>query len=236
MPRKRDLWFLFILIPGLCSPVPLKSLTYSAKDEGFIQSYPSLQTVQQTNTSADLNQDYQAETIQLINEQARIIKNGEIVWASPAPWQVKQVEITDLNWDEEKEVSLLVYRPYREWPVDRYLNGTSRTGSFHDADNNSCQIILIGWKKDHFDEIWAGSALAEPLQRFAEIDPERNGDEILVGLETTYDQHLTGSIDAISEWEWNGFGFSLVRRVRLQANTWVLGMDSSHQPVLLFSP
>jgi hypothetical protein len=118
--------------------------------------------------------------------------------------------ITDLNRDGLLEAALLVWRPFKPWPVDAWLPNGGRINNFHDSSGRSCHIILIGWYQEAFRERWAGSALAEPVNSFAAVDLIQNGMQYLVTLEGAYDDLPSAPSRRIKVWEWNGFGFSVV--------------------------
>jgi hypothetical protein len=161
---------------------------------------------------ADLNGDGRLENLILDSKAARIEQGGQAVWSSPVDWQVVQALIGDLDRDGQPEVDLLVWRPFRPWPVDRFLPYGGRIDSFQDSQGRSCQVVLIAWRGAAYQERWAGSALAEPLQAFAAVDLNGDGMQELVGLETSYAAPPGAPADAISAWSWNGFGFSLLAR------------------------
>jgi hypothetical protein len=72
---------------------------------------------------------------------------------------------------------------------------------------------LIGGKQGAFREIWAGSALADPVNRFAAVDLMGNGQQYLVTLEGQYDDPSSAPARRLKVWEWNGFGFTLVNEL-----------------------
>ncbi len=150
------------------------------------------------------------ESLALADGRLAILSAGHPVWQSPAGWTVVQAGITDLNHDGIPEATLLVWRPFRPWPVDQWLPYGGRIAGFHDAEGNSCQIILIGWRGSGYGELWAGSALAEPVRSFAVAD--LNGDKFqeLVTLEGSYADPRSAPARALKVWEWNGFGFTVV--------------------------
>ena len=135
---------------------------------------------------------------------------GLSYWQSPADWQVKEAFFADLNLDQEPELVMLVWRPFRSWPVDKFLPHGGRIDSFQDANGMSCQVILVGKKGRGFGEVWAGSAMADPIHSLKAADFD--GDELdeLAALEYRYDGNPQDS--SLVLWEWNGFGFSLAAR------------------------
>jgi hypothetical protein len=151
--------------------------------------------------------------IQIVSATVELYDCGDdhaaVIWQSPQGWQVREAFFSDLNRDKEPELALLVWRPFKTWPVDSFLPQGGRISTFHNMDGYSCHLILIQPDGD-FKELWAGSALANPLHSLVAFDLDGDGWQELVGIEYAYDSNSTaGSIVA---WQWNGFGFSLLDR------------------------
>jgi hypothetical protein len=163
----------------------------------------------------DLNQDGKPERLELTAEQVFIyaqFDSGAPLWHSPSEWQVKQALVADLNHDGNPELALLVWRPFKPWPIDSYLPHGGRIAAHQDRRGLSCHLILIGWQMGGFGELWAGSALAEPLRAITAADLDGDGREELAVLETRYNTPSFLPARALALWEWNGFGFSLLAR------------------------
>jgi hypothetical protein len=163
-------------------------------------------------SAADLDQDGAPEAVVLILGRAEIHSRGQVAWSSPPGWSVRQAVVTELNRDGRPEVTLLVWRPFLPWPIDRYLVHPGRIAGFHDAAGQSCHVILIGWQRDEYRELWAGSAMADPLLHIATADLDGDGNEELVALEGRYSDPAARPATSLTAWEWNGFGFSLLDR------------------------
>jgi hypothetical protein len=186
-------------------------------------------------TSADFDGNGVSESLDLTQQRAVIKTEGQIRWQSPETWQVKQALIADLNHDRLPEAALLVWRPFRPWPVDQWLPHGGRIDSFHDSRDMSCHVILIGWKQDAFREVWAGSALADPVNRFAAVDLTGNGQQYLVTLEGQYDDPPAAPARRLKVWEWNGFGFAVV--TELEDAYRVMGTaQTDDRQVLILAP
>ncbi len=134
-------------------------------------------------------------------------------WTSPSGWIIQQANWTDLNNDGRPEVTLLVKRPFAPWPVDRVLPYGGYIQSHQDSEGFSSHIILIGWKGDHWGELWAGSALARPVRSFFACDVDNDGRQELAVLEGSYEDKDILSAASIAIWKWNSFGFDLISRL-----------------------
>jgi len=161
-------------------------------------------------TKTDFNSDGIFETVAILQNAAQIRSGSQVLWQSPPGWQVIEAMVTDLNHDGAPEAALLVWRPFKPWPVDAWLPAGGRIESFHDEAGDSCHLILIGWQRDKFREVWAGSALAEPVKSFFPADLNGDGRQELVTLEGSYADSRSAPARALKVWEWNGFGFSNV--------------------------
>lgn len=128
----------------------------------------------------------------------------------PADWHVTATELADVTGDDVVECLLLVWRPWRDWPIQRWLPTASPLDGFHDARGDSCHLILL----DPADgrEIWAGSALPAPLLDLAAGDVDDDGRSEVVTLEGRYVDGRGGPAFHVDVWEWNGFGFTLAWR------------------------
>jgi hypothetical protein len=224
------------------SPIPLR--VWDLEPAGLTPAVLPTWTVPvEPVTQVDFNRDGLAEHLVLANDRLRIASADGTVWQSPSDWTVLQAEIGDLNQDGNPEAVLLVWRPFRPWPVDQWLPHGGRIADFHDNEGNSCHIILIGWRDSQYREMWAGSALAEPVRSFAVADLDGDDLQELVTLEGSYaDSRLStlvfgNSIPGreLKVWEWNGFGFSVVSVI---AGTFVklALVQAENGPVLILSP
>lgn len=186
------------------------------------RSLPLLRTDQ-----ADFKGDGRLETLSVTEGQVRLLFGQTVVWQSPPDWQVSQAVIADLIHSGHPQAALLVWRPMRPWPVDRWLPHGGRIQSFHNDSGQSCQLILIGWRRDAFTEVWAGSALADPILSFAAADLDGSGQQKLVTLEGAYADPRYAPAHDLKVWEWNGFGFSVVDSIQRTFTKMVLVKDEN---------
>jgi len=191
------------------TPVPLRA--WELTSEG-LQPLPltTLTTPLASPAETDFDDDGRSETLRLSEGRAAILSGHQIAWQSPETWLVTQAALTDLNRDGRLEAALLVWRPFQPWPVDAFLPHGGRISGFHDADGQSCHLILIGWRRGKYRELWAGSALSDPILSFAAADLTGDGAQELVTLEGAYADSRSAPARALKVWEWNGFGFSVV--------------------------
>lgn len=138
---------------------------------------------------------------------------NEDLWSSPPSWRIKQVLVTEVNRDGVPEITMLVWRPFKPWPIDRYIPHGGRIAEFHDRAGSSNHLVLLGWKKGALRELWAGSALVRPLRSLAAGDVNGDGFDELAAIESSYAEAQTAAGTNLSVWEWNGFGFTRLGRV-----------------------
>jgi hypothetical protein len=211
---------LAVLILGMflqTSPAPLRALYLESTGLTWVP-LPAWTVPVKPPTEADFNRDGSPESLAFTDGRLTILSSSRSVWQSPTSWNVVQAEITDLNRDGTPEATLLVWRPFHPWPVDQWLPHGGRIANFQDGEGNSCHIILIGWRGSKYGELWAGSAMAEPVKSFAAADLNEDHVQELVTLEGSYaDTRLSSRVfegskpaRALKVWEWNGFGFSVV--------------------------
>jgi hypothetical protein len=202
---------LLLSIAALALVTPARIQAWGLQ-EGTLERIPitSIYNPMAAAPSADLDRDGLPEDLVLRRGRVTIQTGDQVRWQSPEQWDVRQAAIADLNHDDYPEAVLLVWRPFKPWPVDAWLPSGGRIEDFHDSSGMSCHIILIGWYRDSFRERWAGSALAQPVDRFAVADLSGDGKAHLVTLEGQYDDRPSAPARNLKVWEWNGFGFSLV--------------------------
>ena len=125
----------------------------------------------------------------------------------PPTWHVTASILADATNDGTPECVLLVWRPWRDWPIQRWSSVPSPIAGFHDAAGDSCHLILLDPRDGH--EIWAGSALPAPLLALAVGDVDGDGHNEVITLEGDYTTGRRGPATRVDVWRWNGFGFSL---------------------------
>lgn len=189
------------------------------------------QTVLKPKTTGDLDIDDGMECLELSEETLQITDcDSAILWKSPPDWRVTEAQSGDLNRDGMDEAILLVWRPFKPWPVDHFLPYGGRIKDFHDSHGESCQIILIGWQRGDWRELWAGSALARPVEQLAVADLDDDGWQELVALENDYDSTQSGG--QLTVWRWIGFSFSLIDRSESRWERLTIMGDGVHRWLL----
>jgi hypothetical protein len=216
------------------SPVPVRA--WDLEPAGLAPAFLPAGTVPINPTAqADLDADGAPEALALTGGRLAILAENETVWQSPQSWDVAQAAFTDLNLDDVPEATLLVWRAFQPWPVDKFLPYGGRIDTFHDGTGNSCHLILIGWIRSRYGELWAGSALADPLTAFAVADLNSDGAEELVTLEGRYAGSGFSPARALKVWEWNGFGFTVVSTVEGSFSGLALAREE-HGRILILTP
>jgi hypothetical protein len=208
----RKLFSILLLTLGMllqAPPAPLRALDLGPA--GLIPAtIPTGTAPVPPITQADLDDNGTPEILVMNDGRLSIYSGGETVWQSLQAWQIVQAAISDLNRDGKPEVTLLLWRPFHPWPADQWLPNGGRIANYHNAEGQSCHIILIGWTRAGYHELWAGSAMADPITSFAAADLDGNNTQELVALEGRYTDPKSAPAHTLKVWEWNGFGFTVV--------------------------
>jgi len=128
----------------------------------------------------------------------------------PPGWHVTASTLADVTGDGAAEWVLLVWRPWRDWPIQQWSAVPSPIAEFHDAGGDSCHLILLD--PDDGREIWAGSALPVPLLSLVVDDVDGDGTNEVLTVEGTYAAGRDGAGTRVDVWRWNGFGFTMAWR------------------------
>jgi len=125
----------------------------------------------------------------------------------PPDWQITAATLADVTGDGAAEWVLLVWRPWRDWPIQQWSEVPSPIAGFHDAEGNSCHLILLDPQDGR--EIWAGSALPVPFLSLIVDDVDGDGFNEVLTVEGRYADGHSGRGTHIDVWSWNGFGFTM---------------------------
>lgn len=233
MKPSHDIILITISILSVFLLFPAHVILLQPDQEGLSRAplNASFQLLTDSN-QADFDSDGQDEQVTLVAQTVTIQQENRILWQSPPEWNVLQFHITDLNHDQIPEITLLVWRAFSPWPIDSYLKVPGRIDEFHDSRNRSCHLILIGWKNSSFAELWAGSALSQPVTAFQAIDLNNDSQQELITLDGRYD-HSHHQTQTISTWTWSGFGFSLHSRISVQLNESAIVFEQNQLPGII---
>ncbi|MBN1934928.1 MAG: hypothetical protein JW934_09705 [Anaerolineae bacterium] len=128
----------------------------------------------------------------------------------PSDWQVTAAILADVTGDGSDEWVLVVWRPWRDWPIQQWSDLPSPIAGFHDPVGDSCHLILLDPEDGR--EIWAGSALPVPILSLAIDDADGDGVNEVWAVEGRYADGRNGLGTHVDVWRWNGFGFTLTWR------------------------
>ena len=125
----------------------------------------------------------------------------------PSTWRITASTLADVTGDGSPEWALVVWRPWRDWPIQSWSIAPSPIAGFHDAAGESCHLILLDPRDGR--EVWAGSALPAPILALAVGDVDGDGRSEVMTLEGDYATGRNGPASRVDVWKWNGFGFTL---------------------------
>lgn len=231
---KNSLSIILLALGTLLQVNPVSLHAYRLDSDRLVPaSIPSGIEPLQITQSTDLDGNRIPEILALNGGILSIYSGAKLDWQSPAEWRIVQFAITDLNHDGQPEVTLLVWRSFHPWPVDQWLPRGGRIANFHDAQGQSCHMIMIGWRTNGYHELWAGSAMAEPITSFTAADLDGDNAQELVVLEGKYSDLRSAPARILKVWKWNGFGFTVVSSMTGKFDKLILVHDRISQDLIL---
>ena len=127
--------------------------------------------------------------------------------AIPADWEVIASELVDVTGDGRPEWILIIFRPWRDWPIQKWSEIESPIRDFHDEDGLSCHLAVLD--PEDGSEIWVGSPLPHPIVKMAVGDVDRDGILEVMTLRGDYESWRESIATHIDVWFWDEFGFTL---------------------------
>ena len=157
-------------------------------------------------------------------------QSGMAKWQSEETWNVTEALAADLNRDGRNELVMVVWRPFKPWPIDSFLPNGGRIKDFQDNKGMSCHLILVGWDGEKYREMWAGSSLKDPIFDIQAVDLDQDGNLELVAIEGKYNS--VNDTGALTVWDWSGFGFQLRDRVEDQISGYGILSDEKNVMII----
>jgi len=162
-----------------------------------------------------------------------VLHQGEEVWTSDPSWDVRQVLAADLDHDEQREVALVLWKPFRREPEIVYQ--TFRFPSPWQEGSQRNHLFVYAWREGEWQPLWCSSPIPDPILQLAAGDVDGDGAHELVALEGNYGEDPGAPARHVSVWRWNGWGFTLQWRSPggLYENLTLFDVTGDHVPEIL---
>ena len=158
-------------------------------------------------TQADTTTLDQRTTIVLESGSLTVLHRDEEAWASDTSWDVRESLVADLNNDDQQEVALALWKPFRPDPPVFYdafgFPAPWEEGSLRN------HLFVYTWRDREWSPLWCSSPIADPISDLMLGDIDGDGANELVALETAYGESLDAPARQVTVWRWNGWGFTL---------------------------
>ena len=146
-------------------------------------------------------------TLVLEGGSLTVVHRGQEVWRSDPSWDVRELLVADLNNDDEQEVALVLWKPFRSDPPVFYDDFAFPAPWEEGSLRN--HLFVYTWRDGDWLPLWCSSPIADPISHLTLGDVDGDGANELVALEGAYGESLDAPARQVSVWRWNGWGFTL---------------------------
>ena len=136
-----------------------------------------------------------------------VVHRDEEAWTSDPSWDVRELLVADLNNDDEQEVALVLWKPFRSEPPVFY-DAFGFPAPWEDGSLRN-HLFVYTWRDGEWLPLWCSSPIADPISDLTVGDVDGDGANELVALERSYGDGLDAPARQVSVWRWNGWGFTL---------------------------
>ncbi len=135
--------------------------------------------------SIDLTGDAQAELVRRESGQIIVYEHGKETWRTPPEWRILDAALGDPDGDGRNDIVLAMLKPD--------ASGVMRSHPF-----------IMGYRGGIYRNLWGGSAVSDPILELELGNVDDDPAQELVVLEDR-----DSGLQAVTVWDWHGWGFSL---------------------------
>ena len=137
------------------------------------------------------------------HERVYALVDQEIIWTSDPEWQVEKVAVGDVNYDDQEDLTMIV------WKKGNY--GPDKPFWVEENDMSlGNHLFVYTFENSEFKPLWQSSGINKPNIDLWVVDIDNNGRNELVVLED--DDSDLGQAEYVAVWQWDDWGFSNVWR------------------------
>ena len=198
-----------INLPAPAVETPWLAFSFRSDAEGYgpaLINQPIL-AAHERPVQADVTVLDQWTTLVLEGGSLTLVHRDDESWSSDPSWDVRELLVADLNNDNEQEVALALWKPFRPDPPVFYdafgFSAPWEEGSLRN------HLFVYTWRDGEWFPLWCSSPIADPISDLTLGDVDGDGANELVALEGAYGESLDAPARQVSVWRWNGWGFTL---------------------------
>mgnify|MGYP001324536847 CR=1 FL=1 len=151
--------------------------------------------------AVDVDEDGQVEIYKLSVGKLVVTEGGSEAWSSPPEWWVDDFHLADTTGSGRKYLHLSV------WKAGSF--GKSKPFWVKENDDRvRNHLFVLSWADKKIAPVWQSSELDAPNCQIAFIDSDGDGKEELYAIEGSNSDWPDCRGQAVSVWEWNGWGYS----------------------------
>lgn len=152
----------------------------------------------------DTDGNGRTESYQLTHGTIQVIESEQLVWQSPAAWQVQQICLSDADNDGQAELLIVLWK-------EGSFGKAKPLWSQEDDGSRRCHLFVYRLVAGKMKPVWCSSALDRPIWYLEEKDNDNTGKTEFV----VHEDASPGAFSALRRflphhtgtWVWENWGF-----------------------------
>jgi len=165
---------------------------------GFIGGQISAAAPENVLISKDTDSNGVLESYQLANKQVTVWEGQQIIWGTPAEWEIEQILLADADNDGSEELLMVLWKygsfgdvkPFWEEQEDRAY---------------SCHLFMYRLQAGRMRAVWCSSAIDPPITEISAITDSAQKVSLEIKERSQFPYPAT-----CTTWQWQDWGFARI--------------------------
>lgn len=164
---------------------------------GFYGGQISAAGQQDVLIAKDTDNNGVPESYQLVNKRLTVWEGRQIIWETPAEWEIKQILLADADNDGVEELLMVLWKYGSFGDVRPFWQAEDRA--------YSCHLFMYRLQAGRMRAVWCSSAIDPPIAEISVITDQDRQVSLEIKERSPFPYPATRST-----WQWQDWGFARI--------------------------